>query len=486
MTGYNVEGTMGRTILSEPDQIPAIMSGSNAQSIGRRNRDDDAVMIPRRCSVEEFSFAAHVTGKQNIDFIEAVRAPHIILVHGEKSQAARLKSRLLDNNSKRTASNADVQQTKVYSPENGAEIKIPFRKDKIAKVVGRLAQNPAPTGPEDERVISGVMVQNGFKLSLMAPEDLREYAGLTSTTVLCRQHITLSAAGVDLIKWALEGTFGAIEEVGQVKAETNGHVEQANGSTKMEVAPKEEEADVEFISEPPRTFLIMGCITLKWSGQAKEIELEWEGNTMNDGIADAVMAVLTTVESSPAAVKYSSSKAKHHHHHVPKPEEPEDKIMKRVNGTINGNHKPSTLRNQLAHLTPEERFSRLCMFLEEQFGDNITPIETPRISHLTQPDSKTLRAEASAYDDSEEDIDEAELEQRNMAMIASERARLAALGIPVPGLEIKVDKMVARLWLDDLTLECASKVWRERILAVVERAVEVVAPLWSVGNGAGK
>jgi len=73
-----------------------------------------------------------------------------------------------------------------------------------------------------------------------------------------------------------------------------------------------------------------------------------------------------------------------------------------------------------------------------------------------------------------------------MAMIASERARLAALGIPVPGLEIKVDKMVARLWLDDLTLECASKVWRERILAVVERAVEVVAPLWSVGNGAGK
>lgn len=484
MTGYNVEGTMGRTILSEPDQIPAIMSGNNAQSIGRRDKKDDAVLIPRRCSVEEFSFAAHVTGKQNIDFIEAVRAPHIILVHGEKSQAARLKSRLLDNNSKRTASNADVQQTKVYSPENGAEVKIPFRKDKIAKVVGRLAQRPAPTKAEDELVISGVIVQNGFKLSLMAPEDLKEYAGLTSTTVLCKQHITLSAAGVDLIKWALEGTFGAIEEIGQVKPETNGHMDGLNGNTKLEVMPKQEEADEEFMSEPSRAFLIMGCITVRWSGQNKGIELEWEGNTMNDGIADAVMAVLTTVESSPAAVKYSSSKTKHHHHchQSPNPEDAlEEKAVQQVNGTQqpNGNHKPVVLRNQLANLTPEERFSRLCMFLEEQFGDNIIPIEVPRITHLTQADSKALKGEVESDPDSD---DEAALEQRNAALVASERARLAAQGIPVPGLEIKVDKMVARLWLDDLTLECGNKVWKDRIMAVVERAVETVAPLWSVGG----
>jgi len=29
-------------------------------------------------------------------------------------------------------------------------------------------------------------------------------------------------------------------------------------------------------------------------------------------------------------------------------------------------------------------------------------------------------------------------------------------------------------------------VWRERIMAVVERAVEVVAPLWSVGGAVGR
>ena len=116
MTGYNVEGTMARTILTEPDQIPAQMSGSwsNAeagQAMGRKARDgDQTVMIPRRCTVEEFQFAAHVTGVENVEFIEQVAAPHVILVHGEKSQAARLRSRLLDLNTRRTANNPSAQQ----------------------------------------------------------------------------------------------------------------------------------------------------------------------------------------------------------------------------------------------------------------------------------------------------------------------------------------------------------------------------------------
>ena len=113
------------------------------------------------------------------------------------------------------------------------------------------------------------------------------------------------------------------------------------------------------------------------------------------------------------------------------------------------------------------------MFLEEQFGENINPIEIPRVHHLAVDNKEEI----------DSDEDEADVEARNAELIASERARLASLGIPVPGLEIKVDKVTARLWLDDLTLDCPNKVWRERILAVVERAVETVAPLWSVGGG---
>jgi cleavage and polyadenylation specificity factor subunit 3 len=130
-------------------------------------------------------------------------------------------------------------------------------------------------------------------MSLMAPEDLREYAGLTTTTITCKQRMTLSAAGIDLIKWALEGTFGSIEELPESKGQ------KMNGDTHMNGSF--EEADEE-ISKHTTAYLVMGCVTIRHSKTGK-VELEWEGNVLNDGIADAVMAVLFSVESSPAAVK---------------------------------------------------------------------------------------------------------------------------------------------------------------------------------------
>jgi cleavage and polyadenylation specificity factor subunit 3 len=455
MTGYNVEGTMARTILQEPDAIPAIMSGGGGggQTMGRKARDEDAVMIPRRCTVEEFQFAAHVTGVENVEFIEEMAAPHIILVHGERSQAARLRSKLLDLNNRRSG------DTKVYSPENGTEVKIPFRKDKLAKVVGKLAQIPPPkTADEaDSRILNGVLVQNGFKLSLMAPEDLREYAGLTTTTILCKQHITLAAAGVDLIKWALESTFGAIEEIAPPKSESQDFDKsEPNGKSESE-----EPADEELRLETTRAFLIMGCITLTWSGRQKQIELEWEGNTMNDGIADAVMAVLMTVESSPAAVKYSSSKSSHSH-------------RSHSQNATNGNGDAKKPKNAHAAVSPEDRFSRLCMFLEEQFGSGISPIENPRIESRAIKGPSTGPADDVKSEDEDEDDDDIEEQE------VEERARLVGLGIPVPGLEIKVDKHVAKIWLENLEIECANGVLRDRVKAVVERAVETIAPLWSV------
>jgi cleavage and polyadenylation specificity factor subunit 3 len=231
------------------------------------------------------------------------------LVHGEKTNMMRLKSKLLSLNANKST------PVKVFSPANCEELRIPFRQDKIAKVVGRLANQiqistapPSPPtsdeeGTRDEKkfkttsgdqVVSGVLVQNDFKLSLMAPEDLKEYAGLTTTTILCRQRLTLAAAGIDLIKWALEGTFGAIETISSptkdVKAEASG-----NGAAY-------EEADEELQRHQETVFEVMGSVRVKVADRG-EVEVEWEGNISNDGIADAVLAVLFTVESSPAAVK---------------------------------------------------------------------------------------------------------------------------------------------------------------------------------------
>ena len=204
----------------------------------------------------------------------------------------RLKSKLLSLNADKAS------KTKIYSPANTEELRIPFKVDKIAKVVGKLAQLPTPTSVEspDTRLVTGVLVQNDFKMSLMAAEDLREYAGLTTTTVMCKQRITLSTAGIELIKWALEGTFGVIEEIrSRGKVVENGNEEKAAGGSVDAI-------DGEIENSDPVTYLVMGCVMVRHH-HSGEVEIEWEGNILNDGIADAVLAVLFTVESSPAAVK---------------------------------------------------------------------------------------------------------------------------------------------------------------------------------------
>lgn len=102
------------------------------------------------------------------------------------------------------------------------------------------------------------------------------------------------------------------------------------------------------------------------------------------------------------------------------------------------------------------------MFLEAQFGaDNISPISIPR----PQPLDNTIKDD----DTSSEDEETSQIE---------ELERLHKIGIPVPGVEIRVDKSVAKVWLEDLEVECANRILEDRVRRVVERAVEVTAPLF--------
>ena len=270
----------------------------------------------------------------------------------------RLKSKLLSLNVDKP------RPVKIYSPANGEELLIPFKADKIAKVVGKLAQIASPLAvrpkvePDnsndnsrdseidgqndtnqlnnrdlqqqqqglkqtDSTLISGVLVQNDFKMSLMAPEDLREYAGLTTTTITCRQRITLAAAGFDLIRWSLEGVFGSVRVIDNRKKGQNGNVRdselnglegiklESNGTSKGKMDIKQEEsveAADEEIDSSVREIIIMDCVSVKCR-PAGDVEVVWEGNVLNDGIADAVLAALVMLESSPAAVKCKYIKA---------------------------------------------------------------------------------------------------------------------------------------------------------------------------------
>lgn len=78
ITGYSVEGTMARQIMQEPSQIQAVMSRNQTTTRRAPGSEGDRVMIPRRCSVQEMSFAAHVDGTENREFIEEVAAPVVV------------------------------------------------------------------------------------------------------------------------------------------------------------------------------------------------------------------------------------------------------------------------------------------------------------------------------------------------------------------------------------------------------------------------
>lgn len=340
--------------------------------------------------------------------------------------------------------------------------------------MGKLASIPPPRelpAPDDQNteLITGVIVQNDFKMSLMDPEDLREYAGLTTSTIACRQRFRLSAAGIDLIKWALEGTFGSIEELPETKNRKKLNSEEADG--------KGEEVDEE-VAQLVAAYLVMGCVTVRYRSNG-EVELEWEGNMLNDGIADAVMAVLLSVESSPAAVKRKQQPAR-------LPCQPNQSLLPilltQLLGSASKNPHSHALpaRNPHANLTPAERLERLFMFLEAQFGaDAVSPIAIPKLPPLTKDKKPKDEDDDAASDASMELSDDGEEEERLLELRQkTELERLHKIGIPVPGVSIKVDKMVATVWLEDLEVECNHKAFADRVKAVVERAVEVTAPLW--------
>lgn len=125
-----------------------------------------------------------------------------------------------------------------------------------------------------------------------------------------------------------------------------------------------------------------------------------------------------------------------------------------------------SLPNPHSQSGPQERLARMLMMLEAQFGgDNIGPIERPRV-----PADLALGPQEDGEEMNEERIADIE---------AAELDRLITMGVPVPGIEIRVDKHIARVWLEDLEVECANPVLRDRIRVVVERAIETVAGLWA-------
>lgn len=84
ITGYSIEGTMARVSGEELKYLEDAYCSPVASDIQDIVQGPDEItslqghQIPRRLSVDEYSFAAHVDFSQNSEFIELIKARHIV------------------------------------------------------------------------------------------------------------------------------------------------------------------------------------------------------------------------------------------------------------------------------------------------------------------------------------------------------------------------------------------------------------------------
>ncbi|KAJ8515603.1 hypothetical protein ONZ45_g7016 [Pleurotus djamor] len=260
VTGYSVEGTLARDILTEPEEFTSVKGHT----------------IQRKISVDYISFSAHVDFSQNSEFIELVKAQHVVLVHGEQNNMARLRAAMTARYKERD------EDVKIHTPRNLETLELSFRGERVAKAIGTLAEKPPAPGES----ISGLLVSKDFSYTLLDPRDLKDFAGLSTCTVTQKQKIALGV-GWQLVKWHLEGMYGSVEE------------------------------GVDSDGVP--TMRVMSVVDVKHS-QEHELTLEWESSASNDMIADSTLALITGIDKSPASVKLTTqphSHSKEHDHKHP-------------------------------------------------------------------------------------------------------------------------------------------------------------------------
>lgn len=113
IAGYCVEGTLAKTVLSEPEEITT-MTGQK---------------LPLKMSVDYISFSAHTDYQQTSEFIRALKPPHVVLVHGEQNEMSRLKAAL-----QREYEDDPSTKMEIYNPRNTVAVELYFRGEKTAKV----------------------------------------------------------------------------------------------------------------------------------------------------------------------------------------------------------------------------------------------------------------------------------------------------------------------------------------------------------------
>jgi cleavage and polyadenylation specificity factor subunit 3 len=247
IAGYCVEGTLAKTILSEPEEITTM--------VGQK--------LPLKMSVDYISFSAHTDYQQTSEFIRILKPPHVVLVHGEQNEMSRLKAAL-------QREYEDDPNTTMYlhNPRNTHCVELYFRGEKTAKVMGSLAVDK----PKPGNTLSGVLVKRNFNYHLLAANDLPKYTDMSMSQIMQRQSIHYS------------GNTGVLRHL---ITQVAGLLEPVEGDKKT------------------RAFNAID-ITI----DSKIVTLEWVANPVNDMYADAIVAAILQADLLDAPIKNLSTSVK--------------------------------------------------------------------------------------------------------------------------------------------------------------------------------
>ncbi|KAK7318750.1 hypothetical protein RJT34_03457 [Clitoria ternatea] len=234
LPGYVVQGTLAKTIISEPKEI-TLMNGLTA---------------PLNMKVHYISFSAHADSAQTSAFLEELNPPNVVLVHGESNEMRRLKQNL-------TNQFADGN-TKIFTPKNCQSVEMHFSSQKMAKVIGRLADKTVKAG----ETVSGLLIRKGFTYQIMASDDLHVFSQLS--TGIVTQRITIPYSGaLGVIQHRLKQIYDSVES----------SVDEESGVPTLQVHE---------------------LVTLKHESD-KHISLHWTSEPVSDMISDSIVAMVLNI-----------------------------------------------------------------------------------------------------------------------------------------------------------------------------------------------
>lgn len=258
VAGYCVEGTLAKQLLNDSPSEITTMAGQR---------------VKVNCSIDYISFSAHTDYKQTTQFVRALKPAHIILVHGEQTEMAKLKDALI-----RQYEDSTDYNIQVYNPKNTQPVELYFRGEKTAKVVGKLASNILP---KEDNELSGILVKRNFKYHIMSPEDLPNYTNLPISSILQRLSIPIRRDPLDIVN-SFQRVFG--------------NVKQVTSSSSSSSSSTTDQSSLTTTTTITNNLRIKLFDSIEILFEPNYAVLEWDSSPLNDFYADSIFACMLKLE----------------------------------------------------------------------------------------------------------------------------------------------------------------------------------------------